>query len=83
MSDQLNHDFKEAAVARCPFDDEEVNVFQVPNEGRLFPASDEMVWVIECKNMGCICPRTGYVTNLDWLIEQWNKRGRDSSEGTK
>ena len=74
MSEQLSHDFKEAALEHCPFDGEEVNVFMVPNEGRLFPKCDDLVWVIECKNMGCILPRVGYVTDLDWLMEEWNKR---------
>ena len=57
-------------IKRCPFDGERVNVLRVPSE----TIPGHKVYVVECRNMGCILPRTKGRASWVELLEAWNER---------
>lgn len=55
----------------CPFCGETPNWLLIPTTT---PYLKHKVYIIECKNMGCILYRTRGYRNTEELIKDWNRR---------
>jgi len=67
----MNEIYIQIVVLPCPFCGYHPNVFKVSDDRYV---KNEMNWVVECKNMGCIFQRSSPNRSLDNIIESWNKR---------
>ena len=63
----------ESTFRVCPFCAEYVNVLEVP---ATFTSRPELTkgFVVDCKSMGCVMPRTRPYPDVDSLREDWNQR---------
>jgi len=69
--EHLHYRAAEELFRPCPFCDEKVNVFVVP-DARYGKSAES--WVVECRNMGCIFRPSSPDQSLSHLIENWNRR---------
>ena len=68
--ERLNFEVAEIIAKPCPFCGEQPNIFQIPSKLH----KNKPVWIIECKDMGCVLYRTNAQGYLKVLIAKWNER---------
>lgn len=65
-----DYQYIEIVCKPCPFCGEVPNVLHIVDP----PIYPKPVYVVECKNMGCVLGRIGFCEDMDHLIELWNNR---------